>query len=214
MSGKAIFFVAVLAGLGYAAYDFTKNGVPEIVQVNGSMYINGMTPGKPTVSQIKAFRDNADQTLIKATKILDHNAPLTNDERVQQVIALGYEHSFTYPMLTGPEKNLMSNEARDTLFRNYYNAGTNALGLNTLLRAGSTLFNQEAFASYSKAVKGDARHSFLVWQQNSLTDGEKATLQGCQNYLYGRYDNRNYLYIPNTVLDYGVVNRPAACPFI
>lgn len=214
MSGKSLIFVAVLAGIGYAAYDFTKNGVPDSVQINGSMYINGLMPGKPSVGEIKAFRDNADQVLIKATRALDPKNDLTNEQRINQVIGLGYQNSFTYPMLTGPDKNLMSNQSRDTLFRNYYNAANTIPGLNTLLRAGSTLFNQEAFASYSKAVSGEARHAFLVWQQNSLTEAEKATLQGCQDYLYQRYDNRNYMYIPNTVLDYGVVKRPAACPFL
>lgn len=214
MSGKALAFLAVVAGLGYAAYDFTKNGVPTGVQVNGSMIINTLIPGKPGFREISDFRDSTDQALIEATKILDASTPATSPERVQGAVGLGYQHSFVYPMLTGPEKNLVSNETRDTLFRNYYNGATSSLGLYTLLKAGSTLFNPEAFASYSKAVSGEARHDFLVWQQNSLSEEEKKKLQGCQDYLYHRYDNRNYFYIPNTVLDYGVIKRPALCPYL
>jgi len=214
MSGKALAFVAILAGLGYAAYDFTNNGVPVSVQVNGSMVFNTLIPGKPGFREISSFRDNADQALIEATKILDASTPATNPERVKGATGLGYQYSFVYPMLTGPDKNLVTNDTRDALFRNYYNGATSSLGLYTLLKAGSTLFNQEAFASYAKAVSGEARHNFLVWQQNSLSEEEKGKLKGCQDYLYQRYDNRNYLYIPNTVLDYGVLKRPALCPYL
>lgn len=214
MSGKALALVAVLAGLGYAAYDFTKNGVPGGIQENGSMIVNTLIPGKPSFNQIRDYRDNTDQALIDATKILDASTPATDAERLQGAVGLGYQYSFVYPMLTGPEKNLVSNDTRDALFRNYYNGATTPLGLYTLLKAGSTLFNPEAFASYSKAVSGEARHDFLVWQQNSLTAAEKVKLKSCQDYLYHRYDNRNYFYIPNTVLDYGVTTRPAACPFL
>lgn len=214
MSGKALVFLAALAGLGYAAYDFTKNGVPEVVQINGSMIVNTLIPGKPGFKVIRDYRDSADQALIDATRILDPSTSTANAERVQAAVGLGYQHSFVYPMLTGLEKNLVANEARDALFRNYYNYARTPQGLYTLLKAGSTLFNPDAFASYAKSVSGDARHDFLVWQQNSFTAEEKGKLQACQDYLYNRYDNRNYLYIPNTILDYGVQRRPAACPFI
>lgn len=214
MSVKALAFIAVLAGLGYAAYDFTQNGVPTGVQVNGSMIINTLIPGKPGFTEIKGYRDNADQVLIEATRILDASTPATSAERVKGAVGLGYQNSFVYPMLTGPEKNLVSNETRDALFRNYYNGATTATGLYTLLKAGSTLFNPEAFASYAKSVSGEARHDFLVWQQNSLSVDEKKKLQACQDFLYHRYDNRNYFYIPNTVLDYGVIKRPALCPYL
>ena len=214
MSGKALVLVAVLAGLGYAAYDFTKNGVPVGVQVNGSMVINTLIPGKPGFTAIKNYRDSADQVLIDTTKILDHSTPATAAERVEGAVGLGYQYSFVYPMLTGPEKNLMTKANRDVIFRNYYNGATSSLGLYTLLKAGSTLFNPEAFASYAKSVSGEARHDFLVWLQNSLTADEKQKLKICQDYLYDRYDNRNYFYIPNTVLDYGVLGRPSVCPYL
>lgn len=214
MSVKTLVAVAILAGVGYAAHDFTKNGVPDEVQSNGSMLINSLIPGQPGFSSIKYYRDTFAQKLIEVNRILDPSTPATNTERLQGIIGLGYQYSFVYPMLTSVEMNLVDNPTRDTLFRNYYNGATSNLDLNILMRAGSTLFNAEAFASYSKHVSGEARHDFLVWQQNSLTPEERDKLQSCQDYMYRRYDNRNYLYLPNTILDYGVQKRPAACQYL